>query len=185
MILMNFGNSIKDSKRAMNKNKVLFFLSVLYRNDLFSDSKLGELCSNLIDIGPSYVAPVESMQEYYSKEMGNNLKRVLVFEKCPLERLKLVGLKKLSFKVEESFRAGGRTANIDPGYLGLEHVVLSSFKPYAHRMSLSERVYGELELIYERKEWITLPWTYPDYAACETQQIFTDERTRLKKAIRS
>ena len=102
--------------------------------------------------------------DYYSEEMGQNLLRKWVsFEKLSQpEDLSRIKVKTNS--IEDKFSSGNKRAvNIDPGYVSLSKVVLASTKDFSHRIYLSKGIYAEITLIYKQKEFISLPWTYPDY----------------------
>ena len=54
--------------------------------------------------------------------------------------------------------------NLDPGYVARERLVLATGKNYAHRVYLSQGIYGDLTLLADRSGFQALSWTYPDYA---------------------
>ncbi len=101
--------------------------------------------------------------KYYMPEMGDPLLRQWVVIK-PTSHTEFYRLKQASQWLENQFSvAARRVVNIDPGVLFSHNLMLLSTKNYAHRLPLSEGIYGELELIYQNKMWVPLPWTYPDY----------------------
>lgn len=111
--------------------------------------------------------------DYYGPEMGAGLKRVL----WGFARLDgpdtLVDLKLYTNGVEGTLAANGkRTVNIDPGYLAPSRVVLASTKDFAHRLYLGKGIYGEVTLLYRRRGFQPLPWTYPDYRSEGYQEFF-------------
>jgi hypothetical protein len=103
--------------------------------------------------------------DYYHDEMGQPLvRRFASFDQLvPQEDLALI---KVQTNLLESALSEGknRTVNVDPGYLLAERLVLASAKNYAHRIYLSQGVYGDLTLVYSDKDYRPLAWTYPDYA---------------------
>ncbi len=153
---------------------VLYFASVLYQSHIEPIKLLGlEIDSELT---PSY----NPLLNYYSKEMGDSLKRqIFLFPKIESREL-LVSKKSWAHNLEQSTLASGkRTVNIDIGYLSLEQMVLATGKPYSHRIYLGEGVYADLNYIFENKTYKKLSWTYPDYADQEKIDWFNLMRKKL------
>lgn len=105
--------------------------------------------------------------QYYAPEMGPDLLRRMVSFREPADPGSLVEFKLRAQLLEDLFRdqSGNRAINLDPGLLGLHHLVLATRKPAAHRIYLGRGVYAELTLIYRQGSFRPLPWTYPDYAS--------------------
>ena len=80
---------------------------------------------------------------------------------------------------ESAAPAPPRPLNLDPGYIDLGKLILASTKDHAHRIYLSEGIFAETTLMYTRKEWRTLPWTYADYQSAGYQAFFTECREHL------
>jgi len=102
---------------------------------------------------------------YYEAEMGSPLfRRVLTF-KTLIEQEQLPQIKLATNAIEQKYSADNRReVNIDPGYMLHERFVLATGKNYTHRIYIGHRVYADLTLIYQKGDFRTLPWTYPDYA---------------------
>jgi hypothetical protein len=114
---------------------------------------------------------------YYEPEMGSGLKRKLLGFGRLASPEALVDLKLFTNRVEQTFAVNGkRTVNIDPGYLMAARVVLASTKNFAHRLYLGKGIYGEVTLLYQKKDFQTLPWTYPDYRSEAYRQFFRELR---------
>ncbi len=124
---------------------------------------------------------------YYHTEMGPGLrKRWMVFP-VPRPFPELVIWKGWAYQDEQHhLHRQRRTLNVDPGWLGLSHLVLASFKPFAHRLYLGEGVYAEVTLIYRSKppRWETLPWTYADYRDPRVQRFLLDLRRQWGTHLR-
>jgi hypothetical protein len=87
--------------------------------------------------------------------------------------------------MEQARSAGGRrTANIDPGYLLLERLVLATGKNYSHRIYIGRGIYADLTLIYRDGAYRALPWTYPDYAGEPLRRFLTAVRRKYAFDIR-
>jgi hypothetical protein len=78
----------------------------------------------------------------------------------------LIAAKRAAESLENRFRdiQENRRVNLDPGLLGLHHVVLATHKGYAHRIYLGQGVHADLTLMFQGGRFRPLPWTYPDYA---------------------
>jgi hypothetical protein len=114
---------------------------------------------------------------YYEPEMGPDLKRIFLgFHRLASADV-LVDLKLFTNRVESNFAVNGkRYVNMDPGYLTAARVVLASTKDFAHRLYLGKGIYGEVTLMYQKKDFQTLPWTYPDYRSEGYRQFFREMR---------
>ena len=113
---------------------------------------------------------------YYNNEMGDNLKiRFLSFQKR-VDRSKLPRVKLFCLKLEKKHSVDGgekikRTVNIDPGLLSLENFILSTGKPYSHRIYLDKGVWAEITLIFKKDHYAELEWTYPNYKSDKVKEI--------------
>ncbi len=134
------------------------------------EEKLGpvELESELLDFGYT---------DYYEPELGPGLKRELWGFARLDDPDALADLKLFTNGLEGAFSiAGKRIVNIDPGYMAPARVVLASTKDFAHRLYLGKGIYGEVTLMYRRRGFQPLPWTYPDYRSEAYQQFFRELR---------
>jgi Domain of unknown function (DUF4416) len=102
---------------------------------------------------------------YYEKEMGGPLYRRLIVFKSLIAQTDLAAIKRMTNELEQNYqRQGQRRVNIDPGYLLAERFVLATGKNFTHRIYIGQGIYADLTLIYQKGDFRTLPWTYPDYA---------------------
>ncbi len=119
---------------------------------------------------------------YYEAEMGEGLGRYLFFFAEPLPRQLLVEAKLFCDGLESEYvLAGGRRVNLDPGYLGLEHLILASTKAVPHRPYLGQGIYADLTLVYECGQYIPLRWSYPDYSSDYVRALCGDVRAKILK----
>jgi hypothetical protein len=94
----------------------------------------------------------------------------------------LAKIKLTTNRIEQSYMDNDRRkVNIDPGYLLHERFVLASGKNFSHRIYIGNGIYADLTLIYQRGGFVTLPWTYPDYADEPMLELLT--RIRNKYSI--
>jgi len=61
--------------------------------------------------------------------------------------------------------------------------VLATTKDHAHRIYLSDGIYGEVTLRWRKHQWEAWPWTYPDYDAPTYHAFFSTVRSRLKDEL--
>ena len=54
--------------------------------------------------------------------------------------------------------------NLDPGYVCAERLVLATGKNFTHRIYLGSGIYADLTLMFFKKSFRPMEWTYPDYA---------------------
>ncbi len=103
--------------------------------------------------------------EYYAREMGGGLWRCLVSFLHLASPAHLSDWKVFTNQLEKRWSLGPRRlVNLDPGYVARERLVLATGKNYAHRLYLSQGIYGDLTLLAGPGGLQTLPWSYPDYA---------------------
>ena len=116
---------------------------------------------------------------YYEAEMGKPLfRRMLAFETL-INQSALSEIKRITNDLERAYFKNSKIrVNMDPGYLLRERFVLATGKNYSHRIYIGKRIYADLTLIYTKGRFMTLPWTYPDYA--EPNMLIYLERVRNK-----
>jgi hypothetical protein len=72
---------------------------------------------------------------------------------------------------------GGRSVNIDPGYLDRTKLLLATTKDCSHRIYLGRGIYGDIELMYRSGSFAWLDWTYPDYREAFSIEFFNRVRS--------
>ena len=139
-------------------------------------SKLGDAFGAIDTVSPWY--PFD-FTTYYHREMGFPLfRRVLSFQSL-IEQDSLAEIKVFTNGIEKHYTISGkRSVNLDPGYLVHERFVLATGKNFAHRIYIGKGIYADLTLLYQKGTFVSLPWTYPDYA--HNHLISFLERTRKK-----
>ncbi len=129
----------------------------------------------------------DAFTDYYAASMGPALlKRFWAFRNL-IDPSELPAIKRFTNALEDDFAAmcpGGvaRPLNLDPGYLDLGKLILASTKDHAHRVYLRDGIFAETTLIYTKKRWSPLPWTYPDYQSEAYHRFFDRCRDFLKDA---
>lgn len=114
---------------------------------------------------------------YYEGEMGSGLKKRFVsFEKLGA-REKVIELKYLALELEgKSVVKMKRKINIDPAYLELSKLVVSTTKNFSHRIYIQKEIFGDIQLQYKGKKFVPLDWTFPDYKTETNLAFFTKVR---------
>ena len=122
---------------------------------------------------------------YYAGEMGWPLyRRFISFEDLTSPE-RLVQLKhKTNGLEQQTVTNEKRKINIDPGYISPERLILATGKNFTHRVYLSQGIYADLTLIFQKGCFTPLPWTYPDYADPAIIQLFNQVRENYMKALK-
>jgi hypothetical protein len=97
----------------------------------------------------------------------------------------LAAIKLRCNELEQLFiEEGRRKVNLDPGLISLGKLILASTKDNAQRVPLSRGIYGEISLIYRKKAFRPLPWTYPDYQSDRYHEILRHIRGLYAEQLR-
>ncbi len=139
--------------------------------------------------GPvDYESPVLDFNytEYYTPEMGIGLKRWFYSFRELVQPDRLGPIKILTNKIEMKYapESGNRSINLDPGLLDLNRLILATTKNVGHRIPLTQGIYGEVTLIYMKKDYHALPWTYPDYQSEEYKAILKEIRDNYRQKLK-
>lgn len=121
---------------------------------------------------------------YYEEEMGKNLERQLISFQNLWEPHQLTNLKQQTMLLEEKLSLNGkRTINIDAGYVDLHKIVLASIKGGGQKVALAPNIFAHPLLRFEKGEWITYPWTFPDFKSPQYHRDLLKIREGLKKDL--
>jgi hypothetical protein len=125
--------------------------------------------------------------EYYRREMGAPLFRRMMSFNAGIDQAHLPDIKQITNQLEIRFSRtpAKRLVNIDPGYLLPERFVLASGKNFTHRIYIGKGIYADLTLIFQKGTFVSLPWTYPDYADDRIQSFLHQARNKLLADLRS
>ncbi len=117
---------------------------------------------------------------YYEAEMGAGLHKQLVCFKQRIDPAELAAVKAQTMALERAMSRGQcRRANIDPGLLSIESLVLATTKYAGHRICIAPQLYAEVTLLYQRGLYRPLEWTYPDYQSDAVQCFLLSMRSWL------
>jgi hypothetical protein len=165
--------------KPVDTESVKLVMSVFSAQDRLLNDTLSELHQLYGEI--DYISSLISFDytNYYTEEMGSPLYRRFISFETLVRPETLPDIKwKTNGLEEKSIVDGWRRVNIDPGYIWHAHLILATGKGYTHRPYLRDGIYADLTLIYQKGTFQSLPWTYPDYAAQDTIDMFNKIRSR-------
>jgi hypothetical protein len=127
--------------------------------------------------------------DYYKDETGDKVLRQFISiekltspDKLADVKLKANKLEKqLAKKIETSLP---RPLNMDPGLIEPSKLVLASTKNYSHRIYIGKKIWAEVTLIYDKGQWKTFDYTYPDYRQKSYHDFFSRVREKLVQQLR-
>jgi len=126
--------------------------------------------------------------EYYTREMGTDLRRKFVSFERLIHPEKLAEIKLFTNEMERHFLSEGtdlRQINLNPGYVTAAKLILASTKDHIHRIYLGMGVYAEITLQMRKNSFQPWEWTYPDYRSEEYIKIFNTVRQMYMAQVRS
>ncbi len=152
-------------------------------SDAFADAKIGLLEYFGLPHAASETYDFD-FTSYYEAEMGTGLRKQLVCFTQQIDPAELATCKRQTIELEKALgRARGgtlrRRANIDPGLLSTESLVLATTKPAGHRVCIAPQLYAEVTLLYQQGCYQPLEWTYPDYRTDAMQRFLLYMRSWL------
>jgi len=171
--------------RAQNPEQGKLIISIIYSSmDALADAlRVLERKFGRVDMETIEIETAEA--EFYREEMGERLERRFFSFVKNVERDSLVEIKAACARIEPQFadRVGDhifRTANIDPGIISPENLVMTSHRNMNHRVYMKDGVYSEVTLIYSQEQYMRLPWTSPDFYHDEAIDFFSRTRAAFE-----
>lgn len=163
--------------------KVKLFFGIIYSEGARLNEAVDMLREKYGDIDFESDDYPFNVTDYYEKEMGANLRRKFFSFSRLIDAEKAGEIKADSRNIERKFCAdGGRTVNLDPGYVDFYKIVLPSFKEGGHKIYVGGGVYLDIVLLYD-KGWRPFIWTFPDFAGGRYDAALTKIRDIYKKQI--
>lgn len=152
------------SDRLPKRTPVKFLTAVTYSHNEILQLSINDLKKDFGEIDLESTPFAFNHTNYYEKEMGARLsKQFFSFKELSHEE-QLIPWKLLALEIEKKYSIEGkRQVNIDPAYLELAKLVVASTKNFNHRIFLGKRIYGDVQLMYRKNEFVFNEWTYPDY----------------------
>ena len=128
-------------------------------------------------------APVKRADRY-AEEMGSALERRFISFLDLIDPAELPAKKVATNQIEAQLAVGGgRTVNVDPGYVTRDHLLLATTRPAAHRPYLGRGVYAEMTYLWRRGGFEPLEWTYPEYREPDHRAFFDAVRNRYLEQV--
>lgn len=144
--------------------RVKLITAATYRDGLILDrvmETMQESYGKIDFVGDEYDF---NFTEYYSDEMGQDLRKRLISFRELIFPETITEVKWFLYRIENKLKENNkRKINLDPGYMTRNNFVLVTFKNSPHRIYIRDNVYAEIELLYESGSFQELKWTYPDY----------------------
>jgi len=157
--------------------KVKVFYGCIFREESLFEAVVEEISATYGVVDTQSLLMDFDFTTYYCDEMGRDLKRKFISLKELFSPEELVPVKNFSIELERSHAVEGkRRINIDPGYVNLAKIVLSTTKDFSHRIYLQDGIYAEVTLLFKDKKFNPLPWTFPDYKTPLYQKYFLELR---------
>ena len=133
------------------------------------------------DPGPAYAFDFTT---YYESEMGPGLVKQLIWFEPLVGAEELAWIKRATMVIERELATPGREglqrrANIDPGLVSVDSLVLATTKYAGHRIGIARGLFAEVTLRFEKGRYAPLPWTYADYSTGATQAFLQTIRRQL------
>ena len=130
------------------------------------------------------------LTEYYADQTGPDiLKKFVSFEKL-IDPGQLAQIKHDTNRIEQQLadqlkNPFPRPINLDPGVIEPSKLILATTKNYSHRIYIQQKMYAEVTLIYDKKQWKPFEYTYPGYKQQCYHDFFNKVRTRLMEQLKS
>jgi len=132
----------------------------------------------------SQVFPFE-VSDYYVPEMGASIQRLFLSFVRLISPGDLAAVKIRCNGVENELAVSGRRrVNLDPGYMDYDKVVLASAKYNAHKIYLSDGIYADLTLRYQKGRFHPSPYCFPDFKSGEYDKVMNHIRALYKGQVR-
>jgi len=136
-----------------------------------------------IDFKGEFFPFVES--DYYGPEMGSGLMRGIISFEQLVDPGTLAASKLLARNLENQLRSeGGRTVNIDIGFLDMFKIVLASFKSRSNKIYLSDGVWADWLMYFEGGDFKTFLWSFPDFKSGIYDTALKSIRNRYKSQLK-
>lgn len=128
--------------------------------------------------------------DYYAAQIGPQILRQFVSVEQLIDPGQLAAIKHRTNALEQQLAATlgvpfPRPVNLDPGTIEPSKLVLATTKNYAHRIYIGDRMYAEVTLVFDKGQWRSLPYTYPDYHRSEYFDFFSKVRLQLVQQLRN
>lgn len=153
-------------------NNHLFF-ALMYKDIEILNKVINDLKNNFGSIISKCSEYNFTFTEYYEKEFGSNLKKIIViFDKKIIEK-DLIEIKNKIAEIEKKYSVEGkRKINIDPGYFNDKEVILASYKGKVFKKDLGEGIFIHKVLEFDNGKVKDFFHTFLDFKSKLLQEYF-------------
>jgi len=142
----------------------MLFFALMYKDNNILEKTINLLKNNFGDIIKKSEEYNFNFTDYYEKEFGNDLKKIIIIFDKKINKKDLIEIKNKITEIEKEFSADGkRKINIDPGYIDDKEVILASFKKKDFKENLGNGVYAHKVLEFVDGKVKEFWHTFPDY----------------------
>ena len=170
--------------KPQRPNPVKLFVGVLY-SDPERLQRARDSCAEAF--GPiDWTSPdfPFDVTDYYCEEMGSPIQRQFWSFAKLIQPDELPRAKLITNRIEDELAVNGkRRVNLDPGYLDYDKVVLASAKYNGQKIYLSDGIYADLTLHYEKGHYYPYPWSFPDFKSGRYERAFLRMRELYKVSM--
>lgn len=132
----------------------------------------------------SVLFPFE-VTDYYVPEMGSPIMRLFYAFEQLISPATLASIKLATNIIEDELATHEkRQVNLDPGYLDPDKFVLASAKYNGQKIYLSDGIWADLTLHYEKGHFSAFPWSFPDFRSGEYEKAFLRIREVYKGQLK-
>jgi len=124
------------------------------------------------------------MTEYYVDEAGPNMVRQFLAFEHLVDPGHLATIKHQTNRMEQVLAKQletpfPRPVNLDPGVVEPSKLILASTKNFAHRIYIGGRMYAEVTMTYNKGNWETFAFTFPDFKSGRYNEFLSKVRERV------
>ena len=127
--------------------------------------------------------------EYYKDQTGENIVKQFICIDKLIDPGELATIKLKANEIEQDLAQKlntdlPRPINLDPGIIEPSKLVLASTKNFSHRIYIGQKIYAEVTLTYQKGNWHTYDYTFPDHKLPRYHAFFSKVRERLVEQLK-
>lgn len=171
--------------KPIKPDPVQLFTGILYSKEKHLLSAIAQLIPLFGE--PDYRSPEFpfTVTDYYDHELGSPVFRTFVSFSPLIMPDQLADIKIKTNSIEDALAVGElRAVNLDPGYLDYDKVVLASAKYNGQKIYLSQGIWADLTLHFEKSGFDPYPWSFPDFKQHLYDDVFLHIRRLYKQKRR-
>ncbi len=164
---------------------VKYFVGALYSSNEILDEAIKTLEKQLSPIDFKSDSFPFKGTDYYDNEMGIPIFRQFYSFTNLISPGFLAEAKLITNETEMILAIGGhRKVNLDIGYMDYDKVVLASAKYGIHKIYLSNGIYADMALHYEKGQFTPYPWAFMDFRSPEYYPFIFKIRSIYKSQVK-